>query len=146
MKKLIEITSMITIFLAIFLLIYISFLAFYPFKFADITGIQQTNKDVYHSGDRLMYSINSCVYQTGSVKISKSFEDGIVYSLPTEIVVPAKGCKNDVVSSVTIPYNLPSGRYYLRVQAEHKENLFQTMYAEWTTNQFEVIQDKQGEN
>lgn len=142
MKKYLEIGIYILILFAIILLGYIIFSIFYPFNVAVIKNDPApTDKSQYYPGDRLIYTLESCVYIDGPTIITKSFVNDIVYILPEKHVNQYTGCRTEDISSTVIPHNLPPGKYHLLFRAEHEINSFRQVTIEWETQEFEVLPD-----
>lgn len=140
MKKALEIGIYILLLLAIILLSYTLFSLLYPFNVAEIKNNPvPTDKQFYYPGERIIYTLDSCVYIGGPTVITKSFIDDIVYILPSINVNQYKGCRKETISSTIIPHNLPPGKYHLLFRAEHEINTFRQVTIEWQTQEFEVL-------
>jgi hypothetical protein len=97
-----------------------------------------STKEVKQGGN-LVYVSNSCKYFNGSTEISRSFINGLVFSLPTSISTRPMGCVSDNIR-VFVPNDLPAGRYYLRTRFTYQVNPLRVISIIHETETFEVVE------
>ena len=138
-KQILEFSSFIVILLALIMFAFILFSAFYPFKVSTINAPYDIDKEFYYPGDRIAYWKDACIYMPGSATVTKSFVNGLVYNMEQVTVFNPKGCVKELISSTTIPEELPPGTYHLRFRSEYRINAFRTILLEWNTKEFTVL-------
>ena len=98
-----------------------------------------TDKVVYHAGDRIAYTLDSCKSRYITGRITRTLVDGfrINYTQIDSQVSP--GCHKTTFNDLTIPNFIPSGTYHLEGSGTYQINPLRTFVTHWRTNDFEVI-------
>ena len=112
-------------------------IATYPFKVIEIKAEFKVLTPVVKQGELLEYQVNAEKFMpiTGTKKCS--FEDGIVFFLPTVESKLDVGVHNETVG-VPIPETLPLGSYKYHCKVDYQITPFRTVNAEFYTETFEV--------
>jgi len=76
--------------------------------------------------------------ETQGVSITRSFQDQIVYYLPTTNTNVPKGCV-DYTTQVQVPSNLPSDTYTYTIKMDFRLNPIKVKSYSFTTNEFKVV-------
>ena len=96
------------------------------------------NKTV-RQGKLLIYTADFCKYNHLVPVAKKSFVDGVIFSLPTEIVLAKDmGCKV-MHFSLIIPETLPEGEYVLKITYRYQVNPIRTVDVLTETERFTVL-------
>lgn len=95
---------------------------------------------VVHSGGELVYVVDACKIMETTAVASRSFIDGVVFSLPSTTANIKKGCFKTNMS-VTVPKQISSGTWHLQIDIEYKVNTFRTKTYHFKTENFQVIND-----
>lgn len=140
MNKSIYYFSMAVILLAIVLIGYIFYLAFYPFK--PVTLNKEPFK-VYTKyvkpGDYLQYELDFTKKNNIKPEITYYLVDGSITELK-----PTGGVNRPIgrqvrEAEILIPLATKPNNYYLQIDLVYKVSPLQTRYYSWSSEQFEVI-------
>lgn len=110
-----------------------------PVKFTDLPHkIENENKTV-KSGDYLVYTVEYCKYVDISPQISKSFVDGIIYTIPDSVGANFPvGCGINHIQ-IYVPKALPPGVYHLKVVFKYQVNPIKAVTYTLATENFTVV-------
>jgi len=89
-------------------------------------------------GENLKYQQDSVKFFEVLATLNCSFEDGIVYSLPSRVSNLATGIHNSIVE-VTIPKTLPPGDYVYKCVVTYEILKIRQVRYEFYTNMFSVV-------
>jgi hypothetical protein len=89
-------------------------------------------------GDILIYEIDYCKLSDRTVRISRSFIDGITFSTPDFRTKNLLGCRTSFVS-IEVPPTLPAGKYYLKIDYTYQVNPIREVVVNALTERFTVI-------
>ncbi len=128
----------VTIISAICLIIYFFFLMYWPAKIVDIHSPSHVTTPVIERGGLLEYDVEVCNYVDARVTISRRLSNEIVYSLPSITDYVEKGCKV-THRALTIPAEIPAGKYKLTVCADYEINRIRKVSVTWETEEFEIV-------
>ena len=137
--KLMQTVAGIIVATSIFLVITFVFWSLYPYNplKINVQPLPVINKEVKR-GDSLVYNLDYCKSTDSSVLISRSFIDGVIFSIPDVTAKNLKGCRSNLIS-LQVPESIPVGDYYLKVTYKYKVNPIRTMLLEAVSEKFTVI-------
>ena len=142
MKRFLNYAIYLILLLALGLILTVIYWEVYPFKTIVFTDNPQRVLNANHqvaSGGHLSYEVNFCKYTNIIPSISRSFADGILYTIPeTLAVAKPTGCHTQVVD-VYVPRALLPGSYTLKTTYRYKINPIRTIDVSTTTESFMVI-------
>ena len=142
MSKFIQNASGIIVTIAVALSAYICVLMFYPYKTIEFKeGNLQTEKTEYARGEYLKFRSHYVKHINLAAQVTRSFEDGVVYQLPTVTTNNRSGEGDFWNSSVTIPNCLPDEKYIFKSTVVYKLNPFRTIMHELESNEFTIRGD-----
>ena len=125
-----------------FLLAYIGYYFFYPFKVIDIKNSPYPviTKQV-KAGEDLIFHVEFCKYMSVPSKTTLQLVDGVIISLESMSAGSSpEGCY-DVNVSQTIPALIKPGFYKLRITADHEIHpVLRTVRVQAETQVFEVVE------
>jgi len=140
-QKILFIASWTGIVSAMVLLLLAGFWMFYPYKTTDYNNLpQKLDKRIVYGGQFLVIRVDFCKYTEVIPTISRSFVDGIVYTIPPYTGVDTKlGChiRN---AQIYIPKGLPPGKYHITTNYRWVMNPLRTIEKINSTVDFEVRQ------
>ena len=138
--KILHWASLITIVIALLLMGYFAYLLWCPFNCVTmLDGHYQTLKTQYHQGEQLSFRMHYNKHTNLPGRVIRSFEDSIVYQLPSTETNNPKGEQDFINSSIKIPEFLPIGTYKLKATVIYKVNPFREISYNMETNNFKVI-------
>lgn len=140
MNRFFTIYSQITLLVTFIIIGLLGFWTFYPYTPIVIKNPLQTEKIEYKAGDTLSYKLDYCKYSNTMVSISRSFIDGVIYSMPDVSARNEKGCRVSEIN-ISIP-NLPTGNYQLKVIYSYEVNPIRTVSFTYYSNKFKITEDK----
>lgn len=141
MNKILQVTSYITILLALCLICLFGFWLFYPYEPLTFKGdvFKIVNKKVAQ-GELLKYVSDYCKYTNSSASVTRSFVNGIVYTTPTVVTSRDCGC-HKITIGATVPKELPVGNdYRLEMVYQYKVNPLRTITIKRSSENFSVIE------
>lgn len=140
MKKPFFIISILTILSAVIMIGVITFWTIYPYKPMVINKepIEVLTKEVGR-GKPLIYRIDYCKNLDVPATIQKSYENDIIFPASTTHPVNNVGCRVVNISQV-IPYELPSGKYRLKIVFIYKVNPIREIAVTTYTDYFNVTE------
>ncbi len=128
-----------TLLSALGLILYISFLLFYPIKPFEVFGPYKVKTKVVIAGQPLIYTANYCRRMDGPGTVSRTLNDGLVYVLSESPVLNAnQGCKAQDIK-IIVPKDVPSETYTMHIKATFKVNALRNYVVEVDTEPFDVI-------
>lgn len=137
-NKILYYTSWVILFTFLGLFIYIFYLLLYPYKVLEIKA-QRINTPVVRQGEMFSVSIDYCKHMDIGGTISKTFVDGIVYSLVSSQTNRELGC-HTVDALVQVPHNIPPSNYAIQTIYRYKVNSLREIEIKTTTDIFTVIE------
>jgi PDZ domain-containing secreted protein len=140
MNKIFYAISWVTIILALFLLLVISYWTLFPKTPIEFEPVHKVINKKVESGDYLAYTVKYCKYLDISPLVSKAFVDGIVYEIPQAVYEAYKPGCGEVEVMLYVPRNLPPGEYYIQTTHRYQVNPIQTVDIVTRTEQFKVIE------
>jgi len=127
-----------TIIIAFLTLILIGFWLFYPYK--NLTFSQDTfpiSNHMLSAGGVFTYTADYCKKGNFTTEVSRAFNDGVLYSMPSMFANNPSGCRtNNVV--IETP-NLPAGEYRLRIVYRYFPNPIRTIEIVKYTDIFTIV-------
>jgi hypothetical protein len=142
MNRILNYSAGIIVCIAIAILIYFSFLFYWPYKVIEFDSkTLQTSKQQYKRGEAFVYTVKYNKFMAIPATVIRSFEDGIVYQLPTTQTDNPAGRQCFSNNSITIPSYLPPGNYIMRMTLIYKVNSFREIIYKLQTNKFEILRD-----
>lgn len=138
-NKLLQVASWATIITAIFLMLLVGFWMLYPYKTLTFKTSKYPvlNRSVV-SGTSLSFISDYCKYIDLTATTSREFVDGVIYPVPETITNREKGCKN-VIVTVPVPQELPSGKFHLLIHYVYRVNPLRTIVVNHETEEFNII-------
>lgn len=103
------------------------------------TGNYSLDKTVYKQGEMLPIRFHLCKKANAEEEVYGRFVDGVIYSVPQKGSRFKPGCYDTYISSVSIPINLPEGKYVYEETIIYKVNPIRTVEYTFTTPEFSVI-------
>lgn len=92
-------------------------------------------------GEPLLYYTDTCRNMTGTVRVSRTFVDGVLINLPEHTFFQETvECRSYTNSSVSIPKTLPPGEYKLVVTSYFQVNPIREVAVKLETEKFTVTQ------
>jgi len=141
MSKKLLISTWIIIITAFLLMALIIFWLLFPYKVTEFkTQPFPIQNKVVRSGDHVLYEVDYCKNMSLSARISRSFEDGLIYTAPDIDNDAGAGCHKKLIS-VYVPRALPPGIYNIKNTYIYQVNPIRTVEATAITEKFEVIRD-----
>ena len=136
----IYILGMMTMASAIALIAFFMVIILYPFKPVEVFNapFPILNKEVKR-GDYLEMVVDYCKYGDYSLRVTKSFSDGVFFQGKTSSGRLPSGCHKVVDASEQIPMTLPTGEYELQILVEYDVAPFRTIQKEFYSEKFKVI-------
>lgn len=126
---------------AMALILLTGFWMLYPYNIIQFDetsfDVQNTNHQV-KQGEELIYNTSYCKNMAIGTVVTRSFVDGLVYTLPDVDSNRETGCHN-VNTYVMVPKALPAGKYKLKILYRFKINPIRTIDMIRFTEPFEVI-------
>jgi len=123
------------------LLIIATIICVYPFKIAEFENpleVVNTDKTV-KAGDLLLFNRDSEKFMDISGTVSCSFEDDIIFNIPSRISNLPIG-NYDSTTSVVVPKNLPPSEYQYKCTIVYKIFGFREVTVYMNTEYFKVIE------
>jgi hypothetical protein len=115
------------------------YLLFWPVKIIDIEHFQ-TIRSEYHPGDVFDYSLKYSKHIDLPGIVIRSFEDGIVYQLPSTRTQNPLGDHSVINASLKVPDCLPAGEYVMRMSVIYHVNAFRDITYSMKSNKFKVVE------
>lgn len=119
----------------IFMLVLLSYWAFWPYKTLTVQN-PKMEKTVVYQGDVVNYSTDYVKYMP-SVSVQRFFIDGLIFDAGKTTLSRPLGSGHGV-QSIQIPRTLPPGKYYLHVVVTFKPNPIREIEYSFNTNEFVV--------
>lgn len=138
--KLFNYISYGTIIVALLFMVTVFYWLLFPYKPIEFPVLPHfvENKQVL-SGEYLIYYVEYCKYSKVTPIADKTFNDGIIYSIPQVIATEKSiGCGTSKIQ-IYIPRGLPKGKYFIESTYRYKMNPLRTIDVKTKTEQFEVI-------
>ena len=129
-----------TIIAAISLMSLFIFWMVYPYKATEFTNVPYPvqNKEV-ESGGYVFYNVHYCKYSDTIPQVSKSFIDGVLYTIPPAVgAVVEKGCHEFLVQTY-VPKALVPGTYIIQINYKFRMNPLKTIEVTTETEPFTVV-------
>lgn len=138
--KIANIVSWLAIISAVFLVVVYTYWATFPYKpivinkepITVLTRVVGKNKP-------LIYELDYCKYMDLPAEVQKSYENDIIFPASIQTATNLKGCKVNTVSQI-VPYELPTGRYKLKIAFLYKVNPIRTVTVVAYTDYFQVVE------
>jgi len=126
--------------LAIFMVVIVTFWVIYPYKpiVVNKEPIEILTKEVGR-GKPLTYRIDYCKNTNAASIIQKAYENDIIFPASTTQPLNSKGCRTVNVSQV-VPYELPSGRYRMKIVFTYRVNPIRDVSVIAHTDYFNVTE------
>lgn len=139
MRKPTEIEIWIILIMAFLMLVSVLFWLIYPYNVIEYKNDPfKTEETVIKRGEHIHFNIEYCKYINVGTTLTRSFEDGLVYSTPEIENNFDVGCANKRIA-VYVPKAIPVGKYKIKHIFRFKVNPIRQMeYIKYTT-EFEVI-------
>jgi hypothetical protein len=94
---------------------------------------------VIKAGEILTYEVSFCKYTSGVPLLTRTFVDGIIYSIPDFVASDVEiGCRTNHIG-IQIPVNLPVGVYVMRTKYRYQVNPVRFVEYVSSTEKFTVI-------
>jgi hypothetical protein len=135
-----NILSWIVIILMMVLILTVGFWMIYPYPtlvFLNQPFEITPDTLIVKPGQNITYHVDYCKYTTLPAIVSRSFIDGVKYSVPQTIATNPAGC-HEIFPSLQAP-NLPPGTYYLKNSYQYQVNPIRIITVEATTSAFTII-------
>ena len=138
MNKALQIISWITIALALGVILVITYWLIYPYEPITFSQPHRILTPEINQGEHLVYEVDYCKNTTVTPIVTRTFVDGIIYSVP-EIVATNKeiGCRVQVVQ-MYVPKALPSGDYHIEINYKYKVNPIRDITVTTVTDNFTI--------
>ena len=140
MKKFFEKIAYLTLFLAFILVCFLSFWVLYPYKPIEFKNDKfKVNVCEVTRGSYVTYFVSYCKNSDVTPVVTRTFVDGIIYTMPQD-PQPClkKGC-HDVKFFIYVPKALPEGTYSIKSTYSFKVNPIRKIDIYGETVEFEVI-------
>ena len=99
------------------------------------------NSEQYRAGEDILINVDLCKYTKAPFTTSINFIDGLLYSIPAASMAGTPlGCRIIWTNAVTVPNNLPPGRYHLEAKNQYEVNFIATRISEWYTVEFDIVE------
>lgn len=138
--KLFLILSCIVVVLGLSLILFVSYLLWYPVKTLVVKNAPMPiiGSRVLHNGDYIYYRYDYCKYYDYPLSIQRDFVDGIIFKTEPGLAQLEPGCHIKDVK-VIIPDTLPPGDYKIRNITQVVVNQLRTVTTVYETGEFTVI-------
>jgi hypothetical protein len=138
-NKILYIGSILIILSAIFLIVLYFFWSIYPYNPITIKNspFPVLEKQI-KAGDTLTYIVDYCKDRDYEALVTRTFEDGIEYSVPANASNKSIGCHKINVGLIT-PKTLPPATYWLEVKYSYKVNPIRTIEVVSKTQLFKIV-------
>jgi hypothetical protein len=90
-------------------------------------------------GTPLIYELDFCKNMDLQASVQKSYENDIIFPATTQLASNPTGCRVNKVSQ-PIPYELPSGKYKLKIVFTYKVNPIRDIVVTQYTDYFYVTE------
>jgi len=141
-SKILYLSSMATVLLAIVMVLYVLFYSFFPFRTVEYTQmpfpVLNENK-VVRAGEELRYQVGYCRYTDLPTRSARSLQNDFIYTLPSVEVKSPVGC-NTSITIVLIPKETFPGKYKLVSTLTWEINAFRTIIKQVETEEFTIIE------
>jgi hypothetical protein len=139
--------SIATLVIAITILVYFSYLMFFPFKVCyNFPDNYQVTKSQYRTGEILTYRVHYIKYGNYPATVIRSFVDGLQFTLPTIQTNHPMGEHSFISGTTTVPECLPPGKYYYQATVIYKVNPFREIIRYMKSNSFNIVADDTKKN
>jgi hypothetical protein len=133
--------SYASIFVAILFIIIIFYWLLYPYRVIEFEQVPypivNENKTV-RQGELLIYEVEYCKFMNIGATTTKSFNNGIIYSLPPMQSNRETGCHDNKIF-LEVPKTLPPAEYSLEVLYRFQVNPIRVIEYKQSTEPFTVI-------
>jgi hypothetical protein len=140
-NKLLFYMSMGVILLAAFIMGYVLFFTYYPFRTVEYLNspfpVLNANKTV-PAGGELIYQVNYCRHTSLPSLVTRNLVNDVLYTLSDAIVNAPPGC-NIINTVVKIPKDIISGKYVLKSTITWNINTFRSITVRTETEEFTVV-------
>lgn len=124
----------------LFLLGMVLYWQVYPYNILEVKeGNYLLDKTVYKQGEDFNIHFEVCKNIDIEEDIYGKFIDGVIYSIPENSSNLKKGCYSTYILGVSIPNNLPEGKYIYEETIIYRVNPIRTITYTFTTPEFEVV-------
>lgn len=139
--RIVAISGVIAIWLAIGLMLYVDYLSFWPVQKLVITSDQPValNKNIVHPGETLSYNLSYCKYHNYQTTVHRTFIDGQVIALTDTPGKLPLGCSTVQVGTSVVPETINPGQYHMVVDVEQRVNFLRTVDTVYETQVFTVV-------
>jgi len=139
MSKTLLLSTWVIIITAFSLMALIIYWLIFPYKVIEFKTQPFPIQDkVVGPGDHIVYEVDYCKDISVSARISRSFEDGIIYTTPDIDNDAGVGCHKRLIS-VYVPRALPPGIYNIKNTYIYQVNPIRTVEVVAITEKFEVV-------
>lgn len=136
--KLLTIASLLLIAIAMGLVVVAVYWKVYPYQLLTFNESPfKVGSNVVKAGGVLTYTSNYCKYTDLPVTVSRTFQNAIVFSTPTEITNRPTGC-HTISIQVNVPSELPPGNYHLVNVYQYPPNPLRIITIQENTEEFTV--------
>jgi hypothetical protein len=139
--KLFTIFSWIVVSILFVSILVFGYWAFYSYKVISFEQVPfpiiNENKTV-KAGEFLVYEVEYCKYMKMGAETTRSFVDGVIYSLPAASSNRDTGCHDNKIY-IEVPKTLPPSYYTLSVLYRFKVNPIRTIDFVQKTEQFRIV-------
>jgi len=125
---------------ALFLVVYVAYLLFYPFPTITISEATVLTKEV-KAGGNILYKVTYCKYTDSPATVYRTFhliDESVSVPTPAVQTISKLGCNVVQIPLATFE-TMPKGEYYLYVDIEIKKNPIRIIHTTFETDTFEVI-------
>lgn len=142
--KIFNIISLATIISAIFTLLILGYMLYWPIKTIEFKNtsdleVVNPNKEI-KQGEQLEYKISYCRFTDKQAIVTRVIQDGLIYIMPPIQTHTGIGCQEDKIMSIAeIPKAIPPGIYKMLITVEFKINPLRTITHTLYTEQFTVV-------
>lgn len=96
-------------------------------------------KKVFHTGEQLTYGLDYCKTTDIPAEMYASFIDTVKIDMPVVKIKSPVGCTKKIVDIYKVPAILPTGLYYLEVEAVYQVNPLREVRVRYRTQDFTII-------
>jgi len=138
MRKILNCLSYLTLILAFGLILLIGYWLIYPYKPIQFNKLELITP-VVKQGGILKYEVDYCKYMNISAEVTRTYNNGIIYTTPTTTSNNPTGC-HDITIFVIIPPELPSAYYTITMRYKYQVNPIRIVEYTVNSDKFEVIE------
>lgn len=120
-----------------FLIILVNYWLFYPYKVIEFKNLPFPIQSTVERGQFISYDVEFCKFIDSGAVVTRSFVDGIIYTVPDIVTNQKKGCRTNKIE-VYVSKTLSPGDYFIKGVYKYKVNPIREIFVTTTTQHFTI--------